>query len=217
MLIYYRFEPEDENAAQLANEALDAEEAAGYVIGGQWTEGRWRGKQALDFKRPSDRIRFHLDGEYDAVTLAAWVRIDGLDRPLCSLMLTDGFEFGEVHWQFNDKGQLGLAIESTCNRYSDSLVDLTDLGKWIHVASSYDRATGEVHQYFNGRRVDSLQVDHPVAARFGASEIGNWSQPVSQPPLQIRNFNGRMDEFLLYRTALTESEIRAMYEAGKPH
>lgn len=217
VLIYYRFEPEDENATQLANEALDAEEAAGYVIGGQWTEGRWRGKQALDFKRPSDRIRFHLDGEYDAVTLAAWVRIDGLDRPLCSLMLTDGYEFGEVHWQFNDKGQLGLAIESTCNRYSESLVDLTDLGKWIHVASSYDRVTGEVHQYFNGERVDSLQVDHPVAARFGAAEIGNWSQPVSQPPLQIRNFNGRMDEFLLYGTALDESEVRAMYEAGKPH
>lgn len=216
VLMYYSFEASGQDDL-LPNEALGAEEAAGHIIGCQWTEGRWPGKRALDFKRPSDRVRFQLDGEYDAVTLAAWVRIDGLDRPLCSLMLTDGFDSGEVHWQFNSRGELGMAIEGTSlNDYSRPLVDLNDLGKWIHVASTYDRQAGQVHQYFNGELIGSFTVTDTVAARFGAAELGNWGKSIDHTASQIRNFNGRMDEFVLYRAALTGEEIRAMYEAGRP-
>jgi hypothetical protein len=217
VLMYYSFETSTADDL-LPNEAAGTTEAAGHIIGCQWAEGRWPSKRALDFKRPSDRVRFQLDGEYEAVTLAAWVRIDGLDRPLCSLMLTDGFDSGEVHWQFNSKGELGLAIKDTSlNNYSRPLVDLTDLGKWIHVATTYDRQSGQVHQYFNGELIGSFTVTDTVAARFGAAELANWGKSLDDIDSPIRNFNGRMDEFVLYRAALTGEEIRAMYEAGKPN
>ena len=32
----------------------------------------------------------------------------------------------------------------------------------------------------------------------------------------IRNFNGRIDEFLIYQAALSPTEIQALFESGKP-
>jgi DNA-directed RNA polymerase specialized sigma24 family protein len=51
--------------------------------------------------------------------------------------------------------------------------------------------------------------------RIEAAEIGNWVVPRETGAEPIRNFNGRIDEFLLFRAALEPHEIRQMYEAGR--
>ncbi|WDQ15527.1 LamG-like jellyroll fold domain-containing protein [Rhodopirellula sp. P2] len=225
VLMYYDFAAPDQSGSEtspttLPNLAAAQENSNGSIIGCAWSEGRWPGKTALDFKRPSDRVRFHLAGEYKSITLAAWVRVDGLDRLLSSLLLTDGWDQGEVHWQFDQRGQLGLSVGQVSGvawRYTPPLVDLTRLGQWIHVASVFDGTSQTVRHYFNGQRVPcegKLQYDGPI--RIGDAELCNWGRPVDKSSHAIRNFNGRMDEFLMLDDALDEAEILQIYHAGNP-
>ena len=128
VLLHYRFDsPKGHQAALLNHASTQQRQSDGAVVGGTWTQGRWPEKSALEFKRPSDRVRFHLPGEFDSITLAAWVRVDGLDRQLSSLLLTDRWDNGEVHWQFDQQGQLGLSIRGSVGTpwcYTPPLVDL---------------------------------------------------------------------------------------------
>ena len=78
----------------------------GGIVGARVTQGRWPGKTALDFRGEGDRVRFNIPGEFDAITLYAWVRIDALDRELNSLFLTDHYDAGEFHWQLSSLGAL---------------------------------------------------------------------------------------------------------------
>ena len=46
----------------------------GAIVGCPWVAGRWPGRQGLEFRRVSDRVRLHVPESFDSVTLAAWVR-----------------------------------------------------------------------------------------------------------------------------------------------
>ncbi|TWU17222.1 FecR protein [Novipirellula galeiformis] len=221
VLLYYTFDPPVGSPTTLRNQASAERLSDGAVIGCSWSEGRWPQKTALDFKRPSDRVRFHLAGEFESVTLAAWVRVDGLDRMLSSLLLTDGWDAGEIHWQFDREGQLGLSVGHASGvkwRYTDPLVDLTRLGSWVHVASVFDGPNKSVRHYFNGSRVPHEELlEYDGLVRIGDAELCNWGRPLDQTSKAIRNFNGRMDEFLLLSDALEDAEIQRIYESGNPN
>lgn len=113
LVAFYAFEHDEENDRTLPSHETLNRSLDGAIVGCEWSEGRWPGKDALEFKRPGDRVRIHVPGEYDALTLTAWVRVDGLDRNLSSLMLTDGWDMGEIHWQIKHPGKLRLGIRTT--------------------------------------------------------------------------------------------------------
>lgn len=205
---------------------------AGGAVGAKWTEGRWPMKDALEFKGPGDRVRLNLGKEtYTSITLATWVRVDGVDRKYNALLLTDGYEPGEPHWQIYEDGSLMFSIaypssntQSDPQRYnqiyhSPSIFNLANQRRWHHIAVTYDNHSGEVIQYLDGKEISREVNDHHVADRpvtFGPSEIGNWGLPTEKHKFPIRNLNGRIDEFLIYKAALPPTEIHALYEAGKP-
>ena len=51
---------------------------------------------------------------------------------------------------------------------------------------------------------------------FGPAEIGNWGLPTEKHQFPIRNLNGRIDEFAIYKTALPAPDIAELYEQGRP-
>jgi len=200
----------------------------GGIVGAGWSEGRWRGKDALEFKRPGDRVRLSIPGELQAVSIACWARIDSLDRKYNALLLTDGYDHGEIHWQIYEDGRLMFSIqtgEQSPGRqhneivYSDPFFTTARSGQWFHLAVSYDNASGEVCQYVNGEPMGRTRAtDHRPArcVAFGASEIGNWGLPTLGHQHPVRNLNGRIDEFALWSAALSPGEIARLYEQGKP-
>jgi len=197
--------------------------AHGIIVGCEWTSGRWPGKRALEFKRPGDRVRIDVPGEFDSLTIAAWVRVDALPSRLQSLLLADGFEAGRLHWQISGpRGDLRIsarisqADHRNARYVSPPVFTPRQLGVWNHVCSTYDRATQTVTHSFNGRRVFSkpLRVDQPI--QIGMAEIGNWVVPERPKSLAIRNFIGRMDELTIWNCALDEREIADIYEASRP-
>jgi hypothetical protein len=95
--------------------------------------------------------------------------------------------------------------------YPDSRTQvLPELGRWVHLATVYDANTRTVRFYHNGRfdKETRQAIAHP--ARLGPARIGNWDR-------QDRKLSGRVDELLLLGRALSDAEIRALFEAGNPY
>src|SRR5262249_35426917 len=131
----------------------------GSIVGSQWTEGRWPGKSALDFKRTSDRVRVNIPGEFDALTLMTWVRVDDFDHRLNSLLLADNWNVpGEVHWELNGDGKLIFALRNGVPKgnlilTSPVVLGPGQLGMWTHLATVFAPQDGIVTSYVNGRQV----------------------------------------------------------------
>ena len=209
-LVLFDFENQNRWDRQLINRKPDGPQAA--IIGAKWSEGRWPGKGAIEFKGLSDRVRMQIPGTFDALTFAAWIRVDGLDRWLSSLFLTDGFEKGEVHWQISEEGRLILGISDgkNPNTQSEPVVEPKDLGRWMHLAATVDRHSGIVCHYLDGEKVTSDQRKNIPPLKLGGAEIGNWQAHNANYP--IRSFNGRIDEFIILDRAMTDSEIAALHQ-----
>jgi hypothetical protein len=166
-----------------------------------------------------------VPGEFDALTLAAWVRVDRLDHKFNALFLTDGFEIGAPHWQVQQDGRLRLGVchghpEESTNHYNyDSRPVFTpdQLGQWKHLAVVYDAAAGLAAHYVNGQAVGQSRLRTNVRLTIGNAELGNWSVAArSWDRYPVRNFVGRMDEFLLFRAALSPEDILDLFRAGEP-
>tara|TARA_R110002072_G_scaffold173600_1_gene328222 strand:- start:11186 stop:12877 length:1692 start_codon:yes stop_codon:yes gene_type:complete len=230
LIAYYAFDQSDgwnrrlTSSLEPANSELD-----GAIVGADRSIGRWPAKSSLEFKRPGDRVRVQIPGEYRSLTFSCWVKIDSLDRWFNSLFLTDGYNKGEPHWQILDTGQLYFSVRPR-EQGEDGPADFKALsppfwkpslsGRWLHLATVYDVDRTSITHYLNGDVLNSAIV--PVEkmideTRIGTASIGNWSVP-TQPDSRfaIRNLNGSMDEFILFATALSDDEIREIYNHGKP-
>lgn len=187
-------------------------------------QGRWPGSRVPEFAQSGDHLKVNVGGdrEWPQLTLAAWVRIDQLGSPYQSLYHTDGWNSetpGQVHWMITRNHTMRLALRGNTlaqgsvenQGFPDSVTSvLPERGRWTHLAVVYNSETLTVRFYLNGQfDKETLQkTAHP--ARLGAAQIGNWNQ-------QDRKLSGRMDEFLLLGRALTDAEVRELFESGNPY
>jgi len=218
--------PFDRNHAQdrlLIGYGMNDATMEGAIVGCEWAEGRWPGKTSLQFKRPGDRVRINVPGEFESLTYSTWLRVDGLDRQQSSLLLTDGFGKNRPHWQIRQEGTLVLGIRHSKavshSYHSDSIFNLFRLGQWMHLATVYDAQQACVKHYVNGRLAsrESLKKSASGLLEIGNATIGNWSVPTSQHRASsVRNLNGCMDELIVFGQALDDQEIRRIYKVGRP-
>lgn len=224
LLVHFDFENGVPSMWMLHNEAnQNAAVPDATIVGGQWTEGRWPQKHALEFRSISDRVRLNVPGEFQSVTYYAWVNVGGLDRPFNSLFMADGFDPGKIHWQIQNGGVLDLGIQGPriedCQIFtSPVVVGFDQFGRWMHLAVVVDGKRKQVTHYVNGVAISRhvLKLEPPF--RIGEAELGNWnpgrfSRPV---PYFIRHFSGVMDEFALFNRALSDEEIGRLYSEGNP-
>lgn len=193
----------------------------GAIVGCEWSEGRWPSKTSLQFKRPGDRVRITIPGEFESLTYSAWVRVDGLDRARNSLLLTDGFGKGGIHWQIRKDGSLTLGIRyanrHAHNYHTGPIFSLFRLGQWVQLTTVYDSDSADprVTHYVNGQPVVRQRLKRFAIGKLkiGNATIGNWS---GREAADVRNFNGCMDELIVFGEALDDSEVRRLYEGGRP-
>jgi hypothetical protein len=194
------------------------------VVGCLRGEGRWREKQSLEFQTVNDRVLLYVPGEFVSMTLAAWVRVKGLDRRLNSLFMCDGFEPGTVHWLIRNDGALGLTIFGPGSGNfqivaSPPVLTFDQFGIWLHLAVVLDGRARQVVHYVDGVPVASEALKLPPPYRLGSAELGNWN-PLSSSkpaPVMVRNFSGSLDELTLFSRALTDVEVHELYFQGKPN
>lgn len=198
--------------------------ADGTIIGCEASNGRWAEKGALEFKRPSDRVRVNIPGSYDALTLSAWIRLDAIPGRAQGLLLTDGYERGYPHWQIAATGQLRLGLRvaapdgalKATGYGSTELFQPRRIGVWTFVATTYDNRAGKVRHFLNGKEVSAEPMVSEQTLQIGKADIGNWSLPIASDPKPVRNFVGRIDEMTLWKVALSEPELLEIYENTRP-
>lgn len=222
VVAYFPFDRNESEDRLLVGQSGVDTTIQGAIVGCEWSEGRWPGKTSLQFKRPGDRVRITVPGEFESLTYSTWVRVDGLDRTQHSLLLTDGFGKNALHWQIRQDGALVLGVrytkDITYNYRTDSIFNLFRLGQWSHLATVYDSDQSLVSHYVNGKltRRESLIDAASGVLKIGNATIGNWSVPTQKHHgSRVRNFNGCIDEMIVFGVALDEQEVRHIYDVGR--
>lgn len=221
LLVYYPFEAGQPWDRSLPDQAQARKQPRdGTLIGCAWVAGRWAGKQGLEFKRVSDRVRLYVPGEFASLTLAAWVRVDGLPNQNNSLMMSDGWDPGELHWQIGNDGTLILGVQSNPKRgfsyHAIGALTPDRFGQWLHLAVTYDQHAGQVTHYLDGKAVSHVPTQFDIPLRIGDAELGNWNIATHRNNHPVRFLNGCMDEFLMFSRALSEVEVARLYSQGRP-
>jgi hypothetical protein len=209
-------------------------EYGGTVRGARWVQGRFAGKDALEFVDTGDAVQLDVGGQHTwpQLTMMVWVRLDRLDGPYQSLYHTDGWfghrksapdqapNVGQVHWIVLKSGVMRWAMwgntprdpaakRSVCWVDSHTSV-LAARGRWVHLAVTYDAPQRATRFYVDGRLDAELWQDVTHPAVLGSAQIGNWN-------LADRKLSGRIDEFAILGRVLSDQEIRDIYAAGTPY
>jgi hypothetical protein len=204
---------DDEGARSLKNHAVNGGSIAdGSIVGAGWTEGRWPGKRALEFRNVSDRVRLNVPGEIHALTLAVWVRVNGLDRMFNSLFMSESWGQRKVHWQITHEGKVRLGVAGRADQRHadyDTPVFFTPerFGRWTHLAVVFDSLKKEVRHYANGVLLARAPLSDASPLKIGMAELGNWQDQRVASGVAIRHLSGAMDEFALWDRVLDETEV----------
>ncbi|GAA5510474.1 LamG domain-containing protein [Novipirellula caenicola] len=229
LVVFYDFDSQSQNPQVLKDKSQNAID--GSIVGCEVSSGRWDLKPSLEFKKPSDRVRLNIPGEFEDVSMTTWLRLDGFDRHFNSIFLTDRYDDGHLHWQLKSTGEIdaGIKLANSPRRIfvSKPVLGYEDLGRWIHLAVVVDKKSQTLSHYLNGERVARFDLrtgsepnvpQEPVnKIRFGKAELGNWSPERKYDSEPVRNLNGRIDEFAIFSRTLSDFEIRELYNQSRPH
>lgn len=189
---------------------------AGTIVGCTWTQGRWPGKQALQFRSISDRVRVNIPGTYPQLTLSTSVQLHGLNIRQSSICMSQGLAAGYMHWQVLHDGSLclGVGIQEKPIIWEDYISPIVftpeRLGQWVHLAAVYDTAGREVRFFVNGACISRHPMKRTVELSPALVELGNWTPSPDKRQQPVRNFAGCMEEFSLFARALGDQEIRTL-------
>ena len=148
-------------------------------------------------------------------TIAAWIRITESDTEEQNWEIA---EKAAAYWLNvrNGHDSLSTAYRLRCGLkingvlYSvDSDIEVPHDGRWVHVAGTFNGTYLRV--YVDGIRRGSRAVSGHVDTNDYPLAVGSNNKPNAQPDDPIHNWmTGAMDDFRLYRRALTKAEIAAL-------
>jgi len=195
------------------------------ATGCEIVEGRAPGAHALAFQSSDSRVRMTVPGEFQSLTLLAWVRWDGQRPSQHSLLMGDSEQPGEIHWYLTPTGEACFALIGPDQKWrrleSTKAIRAQNPGSWHFLAATFDGATAVL--YLDGQPAGSSIFENAGPVRLRTFEIGNWgwhpgmplrasAQHATSPSFYLRAFEGRIDEFAILSTALPAEEIRRLSE-----
>jgi hypothetical protein len=217
LIALFPFHKTDDESV-LENELKHAEHSIpnGRIVGARWVSGRWPGKDSLLFDGDNERVELNIPGEFREYTIAAWIKIDRLDYEMNAVLNSDNLEDGDVHFQITRQGLPKGGVQGAIT--NDSFIgDPLPIGKWVHVAMVISLVDHTRQVYANGKLVRQGAMDREILIRPSLCRLGNWLPSERHLEKRTRAFRGRMDELAIWNRALLESELRQMFEAGRPN
>jgi len=156
-----------------------------------------------------------LGGVYSSLTLEYWIKPTDLGGGgFRTLYNRDGWNTGWVHnhlWAGGAGGaskpmEFSLAGANPTDQFPTGAIQLNT---WQHVALVYDASAKTIMQYLNGVAQNPVTTYTTAlsADLSGTGHIGQWDG-------SSRPYLGSMDEFAVYGTALTATQISAHYSAS---
>jgi hypothetical protein len=132
---------------------------------------------------------------------------------------SDSFEVpGKLHWLIYQDGRMSIGFfgfTKGVGGFSLPAFDKSGLGKWCFVAAVFDPMGGKFTNYLNGKLLNETPIEaNSGTVKLGPAMIGAW-EPLNIPCPRDRRIEGRMDELMIFRSALSPEEIRKIYEGTR--
>ncbi len=149
-----------------------------------------------------------------AITIAAWIKCEntGGDHAIFNARATDSTWV--VHPEARSNGEFRWLLRSAGGTtIFDIRAGVVTWDEWQHFAGTYDKASGKATLYINGEMVREENVSNP------ADIAGDWGQGarVGYNIDSARPFTGLMDDFLMFRRALSLAEVKKLMQGiGSP-
>jgi hypothetical protein len=150
-----------------------------------------------------------------AMTLAAWVKCESTGEHHTIFDARTGAGTWIIHPELRSEGQCRWVLRAYgMSPIFDIHAGSVTWDEWLHYAGTYDKESGKAILYINGQVVS--EVDLP-----GGTDIaGDWGDG-ARVGLNIdsaRPFTGLMDDFFMFKRALSQSELKkVMYGEGWPY
>jgi prepilin-type N-terminal cleavage/methylation domain-containing protein len=182
----------------------------------QWTTGKI-GK-ALIFDGVDDYVsmgnKFNMGTTQD-FTLVAWVKVNALQASSQGVVGKLPWSCGgygiEIYPNGTIYGNLKTQTASACGCSLSRSSASSPLNEWYFLANTIKR-NDKNSLYFNG----NLSTSGSISSLYGCSVDNSFNFTVGAPPGSGGNyFNGLIDEVRVYNRALSDSEIKALYDATK--
>lgn len=180
--------------------------ATGELMGSaDWVDG-YMGK-AIEFDGIDSYVLIGTgDGQYDmdyGLTLSIWVYQTEMGHGQHDPWMGKGdHAYAIKYWSGN---MYEFFIYTTDWVSCHAEIDEAHLFEWHHFAGTYDGA--EMKMYIDGELVATVEHNLPINITEHDLTLG-WN---SDPTAAGRFFPGRLDEAMIYNVALTEDEIKQLY------
>ena len=206
LVAYY---PLDEGSGTVAKDFSGNGNDGNLVNGPTWVDGKY-GK-ALSFDGVDDYVEVpdSLSLNPKSITIEFWVyQISRNPNTWTFLVNKDGWKsyhlISEDVWATN---RVGFTVRVNGADYR--LWTSKAIGSyWSYLAFTYDASTGEQRTYVNG------ELDTEVLQPVG--DIDTLAGPLRITGSKAERFHGLIDEVRIYNRALTEEEIKSVYQIGNP-
>ncbi len=174
---------------------------------------RVAGKQGRALRFDGERCYVQVPdlGLQPALTVGAWLNLAsrGKDSFSSSILHCDGWNLGDLHFMvMKENGRIRAALNGIGDLDSNFAFTQDRLGKWVHVALSYDAAARSLKLYVNGKLDNSAGTQSSRPVNLSHVKIGCWDG-------QVRLWDGMMDEVGFDDRALTADEIARVFRGEK--
>jgi len=152
-----------------------------------------------------------------SATFSAWLKIDSLDQSISPIICSEPKSLGSVCWSVNGDGKIVLRTRNSGgNTFYESAVAFRSdkLGRWAHVATTYNADAKMITHYVNGRSFSREKLIDPVILTFPKAMLGHSSSTKGANGGVA--LNGSIDEFGVFEGVYDEDQIRRIYEVGRP-
>lgn len=190
----------------------DAEDVSGNGFDGEVKGGKFvAGKigDAIELNGSDEWIEIPKRiGEFEELTFAHWVKSTGREGAWRVFFNVNGWKVGDIHYQLAPNNKVEFSIHSNqggSDTFANFAIFGDEMDKWIHIATVYSAKEKKIRFYINGE----LDIENDWGGNPGVldpARIGDWNQS--------RQWEGLLDEFIIFNTALDEGDIKAVMDDG---
>ena len=149
------------------------------------------------------------------ITVSAWIKVSGSVNTFNYIVSRAGSTYGSYHLRYESSNKFNVHIGHTGGAFtslsSSSTYTLTD---WHHVAFTYDQTNLKL--YVDGSEAASVAkttaIDYTVGSHGTDTHIGKSGGTLNYPSPS----EGLIDEVAIFNSALSASDITAIYNSGTP-
>ena len=192
----------DGDAADVSGNGFDGE-----VEGGKFVAGQIGDAIELNGKDEWVAIPKRL-GEFEEITFAHWVNSTGRESQWRVFFNNDGWKAGDIHYQMHPNNKVEFSINGNPggnDTFANYMLAGDEMDKWVHIATAYSAPEKKIRFYVNGE----LDIENDWGGNPGVldpAQIGDWGQS--------RQWEGLIDEFIIFNTVLDEDDIQTVMNEG---